>query len=69
MCSITLVNHEAAMTTTQFMQTMPDAGCTEWQVEERAQRRELEMNWVVVIDEQGEGRLRMHWTVAEKDVQ
>ena len=67
MCSIALATQEPAMTTTQLIRTEPNAVCMPWQGEERAERGELQMNWVVVIDERGEARLRIHWTVGERD--
>ena len=50
---------------TQFEAANSHRGSNFRRAEDTADRKmPLGMNWVVVVDEHGNGRLQMHWTVA-----
>lgn len=67
MCCIALTALEATMATTELTQTAKHEVRTTWPTRQNSERTPLRMNWVVVIDENGQRQLRMHWDVPEQD--
>jgi hypothetical protein len=65
MCCGTLIARKATMATTQLACTVRYEVCRR-QVGQRAGKKPLRMNWVVVTDESGNRQLPMQW-YADRD--
>jgi hypothetical protein len=62
---MTLFAQPVAMATTQLRCATYHEEASSWQVEPKAEQKSLRMSWVVVTDEHGKRKLRMHWVTGE----
>lgn len=65
MACITFIAPLMAMATTQLARETHYQDAPVWQTVGRRGNNSLRMSWVVVTDENGNRRLRMHWDSAE----
>ena len=66
MCCITLTALAATMPTTEFKPAVNRKLRNSW-LPKNVERAPVRMNWVVVTDENGNRRPRMHWDSTTKD--
>ena len=65
MTCMTLFAQPLAMATTQLVTAIQREQNFSWHVEPKTEHTSLRMSWVVVTDERGQRRLRMHWVSVE----